>query len=254
MPAADQANASQADPPGLTFSVSVSALQHLIIEVLRRPVEFTQNILISVVAFSVAVYWVTTIEKKSGTAAVIGRNFELAVLEAAAGIDSDPLLDALEEAERAQLITSATSGREIQYTFAHELIRQTLHANPSLPRRQRLHLRVAEAIEAVHTDATEKHAAVLAHHFYQAGSVADAEKTLRYLTLAGKQALTAAAFEDAVGLFTTALSFEQLDEKERADLMFERGGALRSLAQADDAIADWTEALSAYERLPTPRA
>ena len=42
MPAADQANASQADPPGLTFSVSVSALQHLIIEVLRRPIEFTQ--------------------------------------------------------------------------------------------------------------------------------------------------------------------------------------------------------------------
>ena len=42
MPAADQANASQADPPGLTVSVSVSALQHLIIEVLRRPVEFTQ--------------------------------------------------------------------------------------------------------------------------------------------------------------------------------------------------------------------
>ena len=41
MPAADQANASQADPPGLTFSVSVSASQHLIIEVLRRPVECT---------------------------------------------------------------------------------------------------------------------------------------------------------------------------------------------------------------------
>ena len=42
MPAADQANASQADPPGLTVSVSVSALQHLLIEVLRRPVEFTE--------------------------------------------------------------------------------------------------------------------------------------------------------------------------------------------------------------------
>ena len=41
MPAADQANASQADPPGLTVSVSVSASQHLIIEVLPRPVEFT---------------------------------------------------------------------------------------------------------------------------------------------------------------------------------------------------------------------
>ena len=182
-------------------------------------------------------------------AAVIGRNFELAVLDAAAGIDSDALLDALEEAERAQLITSATSGREIQYTFAHELIRQTLHAIPSLPRRQRLHLRVADAIETAHAGATEKSAAALAHHFYQAGSVADAEKTLRYLTLAGKQALTAAAFEDAVGFYTTALSFERLDEKERADLMFERGGALRSLAQAEDAIADWYAVLSVYEKL-----
>ena len=182
-------------------------------------------------------------------AAVIGRNFELAVLEAAAGIDGDPLLDALEEAERAQLITSATSGREIQYTFAHELVRQTLHANLSLPRRQRLHLRVSEAIEAVHAHATEKHAAALAHHFYQAGSLADADKTVRHLTTAGRQALTAAAFEDAVRFYTTALSFERLDEKERADLMFERGGALRSLAQADDAIADWQAALSAYAAL-----
>ena len=111
----------------------------------------------------------------------------------------------------------------------------------SLPRRQRLHLRVAEAIEAVHADATEKHAAALAHHFYQAGSLADADKTVRHLTTA--------AFEDAVRFYTTALSFERLDEKERADLMFERGGALRSLAQADDAIADWQAALSAYAAL-----
>ena len=49
MPAADQANASQADPPGLTVSVSVSASQHLIIEVLRRPVEFTLRAAIAVV-------------------------------------------------------------------------------------------------------------------------------------------------------------------------------------------------------------
>ena len=34
--------ASQADLLGLTVSVSVSPSQHLIIEVLRRPVEFTQ--------------------------------------------------------------------------------------------------------------------------------------------------------------------------------------------------------------------
>ena len=180
-------------------------------------------------------------------AAVIGRNFALSVLEAAVGIDADTLLDALEEAERAQLITSATSDRDASYIFSHELIRQTLRENLSLPRRQRLHLRVADAIEATSGDDSERHAAVLAHHGYQAGSLADADKTLRYLTIAGHRALAAAAFEDAVGHFTTALSFDRLDAKARADLLYERGGALRSLAQAEDAIADWQTALSAYE-------
>ena len=91
--------------------------------------------------------------------------------------------------------------------------------------------------------------AVLAHHFYQAGAVADADKALHYLTLAATQAAAASAFEDAVAFSTTALSFERLDERARADLMYERGGALRSLAQAEDAIADWKFALSAYEAL-----
>ena len=181
-------------------------------------------------------------------AAIIGRNFEFAVLEAAAGIDPDALLDAVEEAERAQLITSAASGREIRYTFSHELIRQTLHTNLSLPRQQRIHLRVATAIESASPD-PEQQAATLAHHFYQAGSLADPDTTLRHLMTAGRQALAAAAFEDAVAHFTTALSFERLDEKRRADLLYKRGWALRSLAQADDAIADLRDAFSAYEAL-----
>ena len=102
---------------------------------------------------------------------------------------------------------------------------------------------------AAHAGATEKDAAALAHHFYQAGSMADADKTLRYLTLAGNQAAAANAFEDAVSSYTTALSFERLDGRARADLLFERGKALRSLSQADDAIADLQASLSAYEAL-----
>jgi hypothetical protein len=42
--AADQANTSRAYPLDPTSSVFVSASQHLIIEVLRRPVEFSYNI------------------------------------------------------------------------------------------------------------------------------------------------------------------------------------------------------------------
>ena len=188
------------------------------------------------------------VRKALTVAAVVGRNFDLGVLEAASGIDGDTLLDALEEAERAQLVTSTASRREIRYTFSHELIRQTLQQNLSLPRRQRLHLRVAEALETTGGEAGAP-AAALAHHCYQAGSLADAETTLRYLSTAGQQALTAAAFEEAVRHFTNALSCEPLTPPTRAGLLCDRATALRSVAQADDAIVDWQDALTIYEEL-----
>ena len=122
------------------------------------------------------------------TGAVIGRHFHLTLVEAAGGVKGDDLLDALEAAERAQRVSSATSGRDVRYTFAHELIRQTLVENLSLPRRQRLHLRIATALEELHGASPEKVASSLAHHFYQAGAAADDQKALRYLTLAGEQA------------------------------------------------------------------
>ena len=171
-------------------------------------------------------------------------------MEATGSVEGDDLLDALEEAERAQLITTLESGRDIRYRFAHELIRQTLIDNLSLPRRQRLHLRLADAIEAVGGRAAEKQASTLAHHLYQAGAAADAEKTVRFLTLAGEQAIAKAAFEEALQYFDNALSIQEGNESmETAGLREKRGVALRSLGRADDAIAEWRTALSAYEAL-----
>src|SRR3990172_7541068 len=67
------------------------------------------------------------------SAAVIGRGFSFELLEAlgdpssASGgsgqaFDSDALLDAVDEAERAQLITAAQDGPEARFSFAHQLI------------------------------------------------------------------------------------------------------------------------------------
>ena len=105
-------------------------------------------------------------------AAVVGRVFDLALLETLSGHRGDAVLNAIEEAERAQLVTPASQGREARYRFTHELIRQTLVETLSLPRRQRLHLTVADAIEAGYGERVAEHAADLAHHLYQAG-VAD---------------------------------------------------------------------------------
>jgi tetratricopeptide (TPR) repeat protein len=184
------------------------------------------------------------------TAAVIGRGFSFELLQALGQVEADVLLDAVDDAERAHLITSAGDGREARFTFAHELIRQTLLSGLSLPRRQRLHLRVAEAMEQVYARALEEHAADLAHHLYQAGTAADPQKTAHYLALAGERAFGAAAFEDALRHYEAAVSLQPADDcKGRADLLFKRGLARRSLGRWEEALADWREALTVYEEL-----
>ncbi len=184
-------------------------------------------------------------------AAVIGRRFSFELLEVASRIDPDVLLDAVERAERIQLIEPSPSNRrrETGYRFSHELIRQTLLSGLSMPRRQRLHLRIAEAIETLSSD-PEQHASALAHHLYQAGAAADEEKTLHFLSLAGREALEAGAFEDAQRLFDDALSILETPEPTvRAPLLRDRGTTRVSLGDWDGAVRDWTAALPLFEEL-----
>jgi class 3 adenylate cyclase/tetratricopeptide (TPR) repeat protein len=192
------------------------------------------------------------------TAAVIGRAFSFELLDALGEVQTDALLDAIDEGERAHLIASTADGPaqtgarpgEARFTFAHELIRQTLVSSLSLPRRQRLHLRVAEAIERVYARTLEEHAGDLAYHLYQAGAAAKPEKTAHYLALAGERALGAAAFEDALRHYENALSLHPADDRPgRADLLYKRGLALRSVGRWEEALADWRKALDIYEEL-----
>jgi tetratricopeptide (TPR) repeat protein len=193
------------------------------------------------------------------TAAVIGRTFSLALLEhlesGPGGAGPDGVLDAIEEAERAHLVTPSSGGRDTHYMFGHELIRQTLADALSMPRRQRLHGRIALAIETLYASSLTKHVSMLAHHFYQAGAGADVEKTTDYLVQAAEQASAAAGHEEALGYIDNARSLWEGDRSERtADLLDRRGFALDSLDRVREAIDAaraaavlWHE-LTRYER------
>ena len=78
-------------------------------------------------------------------AAVLGRHFEPDLLEEVAGIDSETLMAALHEAEQARILTGPSGRRDITWRFAHQLTCQMLTAAIPQQRRQRLHLRVADA-------------------------------------------------------------------------------------------------------------
>jgi tetratricopeptide (TPR) repeat protein len=182
------------------------------------------------------------------TAAVIGRSFSLRLLEELESARPDAALDAVEEAERAHLVTAERAGREMRYRFVHELVRQTLAEELSMPRRQRLHARIAEAIERSYGGNVEVHASVLAHHLYQAGAAVDEEKAVSWLTRAAKQAASAGAYEDALAHLDNALSLVEGEEGIRiAELHAERATVLPSLARIADAVAAFERALALFE-------
>jgi len=184
------------------------------------------------------------------TAAGIGRAFDFELLEVLVDVDADTLLDAVDEAERARLITSTERARSVSFTFAHELIRETLLAELSLPRRQRLHLSIAEAMERAYGSAAEDHATEIAYHLTQASSVRiDHARTVHYLRTASARALRAAAFEDALRQLDTALELVGHADDVRAALLADRGSALQGLGLWGDAMTAWRSALDIYERL-----
>jgi len=181
-------------------------------------------------------------------AAVIGRVFSFELLLRSAGLDEDALLDALDEAEQAHLVEDQSRDREARHAFVHEQIRQTLLGALSLPRRQRLHLRVAGAIEAL-PGQPEAHAADLAHHLYGAGSAAAVDRTLAALYRASERSLASLAFEDVLRHVEWA---EEVADGEDAAAVIPfaalRARALRGLGRVEDALASLGQAL---ERAPT---
>ena len=175
--------------------------------------------------------------------AVVGRGFALELLEAAGDVTGDPLLTALEEAEAHALIVPV-SKREAKWEFSHGLIRQTLVGGLSVRRRQRWHLQVAEALERLTADGDAAHVSDLAEHFYQAGPIAEAAKTVRYLTAAGDGGLDAAAHEEALRHFEAALELvPSADGAGRAALLLKRVTANRGIGRWEHAREDATQAM-----------
>jgi tetratricopeptide (TPR) repeat protein len=182
------------------------------------------------------------------TAAVIGRSFSLRLLEELENKKADEALDAVEEAEKAHLVVAEPAGRDTRYRFVHELVRHTLAESLSLPRRQRIHARVADAIERVYAANLAPHTSALAHHLYQAGAAADPEKTSTYLEQAAKQATGAAGHEEALAHLDNALSLWEGESSLRvAELTALRANALRSMGRFDEAVAGYERAMDMFE-------
>jgi class 3 adenylate cyclase/tetratricopeptide (TPR) repeat protein len=155
-------------------------------------------------------------------ACVIGREFDLAVLRRVLDASEEDTLAALEEATRAALVTEV-GGIEGRFSFSHVLVRQVLYDDLDVPRRERLHRRIGEAIEETRSgDPAE-----LAHHWLQASH--GRNKALDYSRRAGERALAGLAYEEAAVHYERALA---VLERQGLENLLDRINVLLRLADA----------------------
>ena len=166
--------------------------------------------------------------KLVGLAAVIGTEFDLALLEQVTSVaDRDALLDDLEEACRAHLVEEVAAGR---YRFRLSLVHDVVYDDLGATRRARLHHRVAEAMEEAGAGSTLPGAAILARHFAAAGPLGDPAKAFDHALAAGNTYLRATAYERAAQFYAGALALLDRgrdDPARRCEALIRLGDAQR---------------------------
>jgi tetratricopeptide (TPR) repeat protein len=177
-------------------------------------------------------------------AAVVGRDFDRDVLISALGTDREAVLDALEEAEEAHLITTGDGPRG-RYSFVHALVRSTLYEEIPTTRRLRLHRRIGEALEE---GDVERHLDELAYHFAEAAALGETAKAVDYGQRAASRAVERLAYEEAAIDYERALASldpDNTDDREpRAELLVALGRVLWMFGERAHARERLTEALS----------
>lgn len=169
-------------------------------------------------------------------AAVVGAEFELDVLDAAASLDEAALAAALEEAVRSGMIEEVP-GPRLAHRFTHELVRRALYDRLTGLRRADLHLRVGEALERSHAADPGRVLPELAHHFTVAAPLGGQERAIAYNLRAGGAAMASLAFEEAAARLSRALELGIEDERQRAQVQLQLGTAHHKAGQTLEAMA-----------------
>jgi DNA-binding CsgD family transcriptional regulator len=184
-------------------------------------------------------------------AAVAGRRFDFALLQALTGHEELALLRLIKQLIAAQLVVEEA---EDSFVFRHALTRQAVEADLLARERRALHRAIAEAIERSYAGAPDRSAgagpaprlADLAEHYYAAGMW---DQALTYARRAAEQAQALYAPRAAAEQLTRAVDAARRLGRELPDLWRARGQAHELLGEFDAARADYEQGLAAARAL-----
>ncbi|MGO9661264.1 MAG: AAA family ATPase, partial [Acidimicrobiales bacterium] len=167
-------------------------------------------------------------------AAVLGVEFNLGALASVTDLGDD-LRAAVSELRSVGLLVELDAPGEPAYRFRHALIQEATYKGLLKAQRQRLHARAASGLEGAAGEPPIGAAVVLGRHFALAG---EAERAAHYLELAGDNAASAFANDEAVSSYRYALeqlSVEGAQQMERAArVWFKLGQLFLRLRRYDD--------------------
>jgi class 3 adenylate cyclase len=103
------------------------------------------------------------------TAAVVGQTFAEPIVAAVAELPEQEIRAALSALQAGEFVYEQTPFPVAEYSFKHPLTREVALASQLQQRRRALHAAAARAIEGGNAEKLESHAALLAHHWEEAG-------------------------------------------------------------------------------------
>lgn len=157
------------------------------------------------------------------TAAVIGKDFAFPLLQSVSGKGDELLLDTLDEASNAQLIRQ--HGAE-SFVFTHDKIREVLYDEILSVRRSRLHLKIAQSLDAPEPGQQLKQVEEIAYHYIAAGAL---DKGMDFALQAATKAQRLFAGDEAIEYLRQALECAvSLDDQASQALILENLGDVHS--------------------------
>jgi tetratricopeptide (TPR) repeat protein len=136
------------------------------------------------------------------TAAVIGTEVPLPLLQVIAELPEDTLHRSLTHLQAAEFLYETRLFPDHEYTFKHALTHEVAYGSLLQGRRRVLHARLVEALEALAPERVAEQVERLAHHALRGEVWA---KAVTYCQQAGARAYDRAAFREAVASFDQAL-------------------------------------------------
>ena len=135
------------------------------------------------------------------TLAVIGREFALSLVGQVTGRPDEELAEMLRSLQGGEFIYELPAAAP-EYSFKHALTQEVAYSSVLIERRKRLHLSVAQGLEALHGEQLSDHYSELIHHTTRAGTTT---KALHYLRLATEHGYALGAYERVLEYEKSAL-------------------------------------------------